>query len=73
MKQDALEIVKMLIVDVAPEMAELAETAQLGDEIGNIFGIIKYAIMLQRVLAAGQRVASRIQARRRSQQAHYDG
>lgn len=69
MIQELSEIVNMVIVELMPEILDLVETAPLGDEISHIYGLIRCAKMIQRILVIGQRVASRIEAKRRSQQA----
>ena len=67
MIQEMTEIVNMLIVEVMPELVQFVETAPLGDEIGHISGLIRFVKMVQRVVVTGRRIASRLEAKRRSQ------
>ncbi len=66
MIQEALEIVDMLIVDVMPEITNIADAVPLSDEVSYFFGLIRFVTFAHRVLVTGKRVASRIQARRSS-------
>jgi hypothetical protein len=66
MIQELLEIVNMFTVDLMPEIVDLFETAQLGDEVSNLLRLIKCVKVVNRLFVLGKRIASRIQARRSS-------
>ena len=68
MIQELLEIVNMLLVDVMSGIVDLVEIAPLGDEVSNLFALIRFLKVVHRVVVTGKRVASRIQAKKRTEQ-----
>ena len=68
MIQEVLEILNMLIVDVMPEIKNLADAVRLSDEARYFIELIRCVALGHRVLVIDKRVAYRIQNWKGSEQ-----
>ncbi len=68
MIQEMQEIMNMLAVELMPEIMDFVENVPLGDEVSNLIRLIRCVRMVHRLLVTGKRLASRIQAKKRSEQ-----